>query len=127
MDVKDVKYELSVITIDIPLVGRCTLMPCCYEFLPHGMRTYTGIAKLAKALILTELPELGQTQVQEIFRSISIFLSEGKIKSGAEVCIILSGKRNPQTESGVLHSCLATTLIAVVPGHPRLGYAHNLV
>ena len=34
-------------------------------------------------------------------------------------------KRNPRTESAVLHSCLATTLIAVVLGHLRLGYAHN--
>lgn len=87
----EVKYDIRITTIDIPLLGRCTLMPCCYEFLPSIMKTYTGVARLAKRLTLTELSELEHTQVQEIFRSISIFLSEGEVKPGTDVGIILSG------------------------------------
>lgn len=55
------------------------------------MRTYEKIELLAKAVSLTPLPELTHRQIQEIFKALSIFFSEGEVPAGIDLGVVLSG------------------------------------
>lgn len=83
--------EVRVASIDIPSLGMCTLLPCNNELIPPRMRTYVEIEGFASTILLAPLPELTHSQFQEIFRSLSIFFSEGEVLAGAELGVILSG------------------------------------
>lgn len=81
--------QREVLTIHIPSIGECTLLP--FGILPENFRMYTRLLATAKELDLNEFSDLSRDEVQDIFNALSFRISERGVETSESVSVLLSG------------------------------------